>query len=137
MEIEKGQKIILFDGECNLCNGFINFVIDRDLENIYVFAALQSSIGIELLKSLNTYSSEIDSIILIDKESKRIERKSRAAISIICGFGGYWRLIKLFKIFPVFINDIAYDYVAKNRYRWFGKSACRIPTPDLLEKFLR
>ncbi len=137
MEIEKGQKIILFDGECNLCNGFINFVIDRDLENIYVFAALQSSIGIELLKSLNTYSSEIDSIILIDKESKRIERKSLAAISIIGGFGGYWRLIKLFKIFPVFINDIAYDYVAKNRYRWFGKSACRIPTPDLLEKFLR
>lgn len=137
MEIKKGQKIILFDGDCNLCNTFINFTIDRDSNNTFLFTPLQSSTGIQILKNIDKYSPELDSIVLYDPVTREIEKKSRAAINIISTFGGFWVLMRLFLILPSFINNAVYDFVAENRYRWFGKTdSCRIPTPDLMRKFL-
>ena len=136
MEIKKGQKVILFDGECNLCNGFINFIIDRDTKNIFLFSPLQSDTGMEIMENLKEDSSKLDSIVLFDRNTNQIQKKSSAAISIVSTFGGFWKLARIFFIFPSFIRNIIYDFVAKNRYRWFGKTSCRIPTPELIEKFL-
>ncbi|MEM6719334.1 MAG: DCC1-like thiol-disulfide oxidoreductase family protein [Bacteroidota bacterium] len=137
MEINKGQKIILFDGDCNLCNNFINFIIDRDDNNVFLFTPLQSSTGVQILKNVDAYSAELDSIVLYDPATQKIKKKSSAAISIISTFGGFWSLMRAFLILPNFINNAVYDLIAKNRYRWFGKSnSCRIPTPELMQKFL-
>ena len=137
MDIKEGQKIVLFDGECNLCNGFINFIIDRDTKNIFLFTPLQSSTGTEILKHTDVNNMALNSIILYDVSTEKISKKSTAVLKIVATFGGFWKLTRIFSLLPTFINNAVYDFVAKNRYRWFGKTnSCRIPTPDLMEKFL-
>ncbi|MCG2419088.1 thiol-disulfide oxidoreductase DCC family protein [Aequorivita sp. F47161] len=129
------NKIILFDGVCNLCNGAVNFVIERDKKNIFKFAALQSDIGRELTSKLNIDTSKIDSIILIDGEKHYI--KSSAALHITKHLTGGYPLLYGFMIFPKFIRNAVYEYIARNRYKWFGKrESCMIATEKLKSKFL-
>ena len=129
------HKIILFDGVCNLCNGAINFVIKRDKGNIFKFAALQSEIGQTLLSKFKIDTSKVDSIILIDGEKCYV--KSSAALRISKHLSSGYPLLYGFLILPKFIRDAVYDYIARNRYKWFGKKeSCMIPTPELKEKFL-
>lgn len=128
-------KIVLFDGVCNLCNGAINYVIKRDKKNVFKFAALQSEIGKELTSKFNIDTSKVDSIILIDGD-KHYD-KSSAALYISKNISGAHPLLFGFMIIPKFIRDAAYDYVARNRYKWFGKKDnCMIPTKELKSKFL-
>jgi predicted DCC family thiol-disulfide oxidoreductase YuxK len=135
-KLPKDKKIILFDGVCNLCNSSINYVIDKDQNDEFRFLTLQSDLGKELQEYLGIMSTNLDSIILyIPDEAYYI--KSTAAINIISQFSGLWKLIKVFNIIPTVIRDIAYDFIAKNRYKWYGKQQhCRIPTPELNSKFL-
>lgn len=129
------HKIILFDGVCNLCNGAINFVIKKDTGNVFKFAALQSEIGKTLLSKFNLDTSKVDSIILIDGEKCYV--KSSAALHAAKHLKGLYPLLYGFLILPKFIRDSVYDYIAKNRYKWFGKTeSCMIPTPELRNKFL-
>lgn len=129
------HKIILFDGVCNLCNGAINYVIKRDKNNVFKFAALQSEIGKELISKFNIDTSKVDSIILIDGE-KHYE-KSSAALHIAKYLSGGYPLLFGFMIVPKFIRNSGYDYIARNRYKWFGKKeSCMIPTAELKSKFL-
>ncbi|QAA83161.1 thiol-disulfide oxidoreductase DCC family protein [Aequorivita sp. H23M31] len=129
------HKIILFDGVCNLCNGAINFVIKRDKRNVFKFATLQSEIGKKLLSEFNVDTMNIDSMILIDGNNFYI--KSSAALRIAKYLTGGYPLLSGFFIFPRFIRNAAYDYIARNRYKWFGKKeSCMIPTPELTSKFL-
>lgn len=131
----KKHKIILFDGVCNLCNGAINFVIKRDKKDIFQFATLQSEIGQELLSKFKIDTSKVDSIILIDGENCYV--KSSAALGISKHLSGGYPLLYGFLILPKFIRNNVYDYIARNRYKWFGKKeSCMIPTPELKEKFL-
>ena len=126
---------ILFDGVCNFCNASINFVIDRDSQKIFKFAALQSDVGQQILRENNFPQSEFDSIFLTD--GNKIYQKSDAALEIAKRLDGAWKVFYFFKIVPRFIRDFVYDLVAKNRYKIFGKTeACRIPTPELKERFL-
>ena len=126
---------ILFDGVCNFCNASINFVIDRDSQKIFKFAALQSDVGQQILRENNFPQSEFDSIFLTD--GNKIYQKSDAALEIAKRLDGAWKIFYFFKIVPRFIRDFVYDLVAKNRYKIFGKSeSCRIPTPELKERFL-
>ena len=135
MDQSKKHKVILFDGVCNLCNGAINFVIKKDSKNIFKFATLQSEIGQSLLSKFNIDTSKIDSMILIDGEKCYI--KSSAALRIAKYLSGGYPLLYLFIVIPTFIRNSAYEYVAKNRYKWFGKKeSCMIPTPELKAKFL-
>ena len=128
-------KIILFDGVCNLCNGAVTFVIKRDKKNMFKFAALQSEAGQHLISKYNIDTSKVDSIILIDRE--KFYSKSSAALHIAKNLSGAYPLLFGFMIVPKFIRNWIYDYVAKNRYKWFGKKeSCMIPTPELKEKFL-
>lgn len=127
------KDIIFFDGVCNLCNGAVNFIIDRDPKHKFQFASLQSAKAKELLPER---AFDVDSILLLRNDGQLL-KKSSAALEIAKNLSGGWFLLYVFKIVPTFIRDAVYDLIAKNRYKWFGKlDSCRVPTPDLQERFL-
>jgi len=133
--MKENHKIILFDGVCNLCNASVNFVIKRDENDVFRFAALQSEIGKKYVSKFNIDPSETDSIILIDNDKCYV--KSTAALHISKAMSGGYPLLFGFIIIPTFIRNWVYDYVAKNRYKWYGKKeSCMVPTQELKGKFL-
>ncbi|UYZ63451.1 thiol-disulfide oxidoreductase DCC family protein [Hymenobacter weizhouensis] len=128
---------ILFDGVCNLCNGFVQFVIQRDASGQLRFAALQSDAGRALLTAHALPAPATpDSIVLL--ENGRAYTHSEAALGILRKLGGGWALLAaVVGALPRFARDAAYRYVARNRYRWFGQQdACWLPTPELAARFL-
>lgn len=128
-------KIILFDGVCNLCNSSINFIIDHDKYNVFKFASLQSETGQVLLKKFKLDTKDFDTIVLIENDKCFV--RSGAVLRIVKYFPGIWKLLYLFIIVPSPLRDFLYDILADNRYKWFGKKdSCRVPTPELKEKFL-
>ena len=136
MNVPQDKRIVMFDGVCNLCNSSVNYIIDRDHDDLYRFVALQSELGKELQQYLGISETNLDSIILyIPNEAYYI--KSSAALKIMQSFKGVWKLSYIFNVLPTTFRDKIYDYVAKNRYKWYGKKEqCRIPTPELRSKFL-
>lgn len=131
----KNKSIILFDGVCNLCNSSVNFIIKHDKNEHFLFASLQSDVAKELLLQFTSKKIKIDSIILI--EDGVIYEKSTAALKISTYLNGGFKLLYSFILIPLFIRDSIYDYVAKNRYKWFGKKDnCMIPTQKLQNRFL-
>ncbi|EDM43100.1 hypothetical protein SCB49_12784 [unidentified eubacterium SCB49] len=135
MQQKQSHNIILFDGVCNLCNTSINFVIKHDKNDRFKFAALQEEPGISLLKQYDIDTSNTDSIILIENNKAYV--KSTAALRVARKLSGAWPLLFGFIIIPTFIRNWVYDFVAKNRYKWYGKKdSCMIPTPALKSKFL-
>ena len=130
------KKIILFDGVCNLCNSAVQFVIKHDKKDVFRFVALQSELGQEILKHIGINPKNIDSIILYEP-GVAYYYKSSAAIQIAKNLGGIWHLGTVLRIIPTNISNQVYDYIAKNRYKWYGKKeSCMIPTPELKSKFL-
>lgn len=135
-ELPKNKKLILFDGVCNLCNSSVQHVIKHDKKNKFLFSALQSDIGQEIIKAHQIDISKIDSILLYTPE-KGIVYKSTAALKIAYHLGFPNSIMSVFFIIPPFIRNWVYDYIAKNRYKWYGKKeSCMIPTPELKSKFL-
>jgi predicted DCC family thiol-disulfide oxidoreductase YuxK len=135
MNLPEDKTIVFFDGVCNFCNGSINFVIDRDKKNKFLFAPLQSKAGQEFLTAHQLNAEEFDSIIVF--RGGKLYKKSAAALQIIGQLGFPWPILSVFKIFPTFFRDFFYDFIARNRYRFFGKKdACMIPTPEIRAKFL-
>lgn len=139
MQIEnlpKDKKIILFDGVCNLCNTAVNYIIEKDAQDIFRFVALQSELGIKITNYIGIDSSKIDSIILYEPGSAYYY-KAEAALKIAKQLKGAVSLLTVFNFIPNGIKNLVYDYIAKNRYKWYGtKDACMIPTPELKAKFL-
>jgi len=130
------KKIILFDGVCNLCNGAVQFVIKRDGKDMFRFAALQSEVGQRLVSERQIDTTKVDSIILIEP-GIAYYTKSTAALKIGSSFGGVWESVGVLNLIPSKLRDIVYDFIAKNRYKWYGKKdACMIPTSELKAKFL-
>jgi predicted DCC family thiol-disulfide oxidoreductase YuxK len=133
--MKQSQDIVLFDGVCNLCNAAILFIIKRDKNNRFKFAPLESDTGKELLSMHQIDSSKIDSIVLISGDSAFA--KAGAALRISKHLTGLWPLLYSLVIIPRCISDGVYDFIARNRYKWFGKKeSCMIPTPELKSKFL-
>lgn len=131
----RDQPVILFDGICNFCNRTVNFAIKRDKKSLLKFAPLQSDVAKELLASFNLSSEEMSSIVLIEKEKSYT--RSTAALRVCRYLNNLWPLMYGFIIVPKFIRDRIYDWVANNRYRWFGKKeVCMIPTPEVRSRFL-
>jgi predicted DCC family thiol-disulfide oxidoreductase YuxK len=136
LDIPKHKKLILFDGVCNLCNSSIQFIIKNDKKNLFLFSPLQSNIGQKIIKSFNINTAEIDSVLLYSKKDG-LSQKSTAALKIARQLGFPKNLLSVFFIVPRFIRDWIYQYIAKNRYKWFGKrDNCMVPTPDLQSKFI-
>lgn len=134
--MKENNKIILFDGVCNLCNNSVLFVIKRDKKDLFRYASLQSEIGQQLVRERGIDTSQVDSIILIEPGVAYFT-KSDAALEIAQDLGGLWKLSSVFSWIPKSIRDVIYDFVARNRYKWFGKKeACMVPTPELRAKFL-
>jgi predicted DCC family thiol-disulfide oxidoreductase YuxK len=134
--MEEGKKVILFDGVCNLCNSSVQFVIKRDRKDMFRYTALQSEVGQKMIGERGIDTSQVDSIILIEP-GVAYYTKSDAALKIGQSFGGGYALLAIFTWIPKSIRDAIYDFVARNRYKWFGKQeSCMIPTPELKAKFL-
>jgi predicted DCC family thiol-disulfide oxidoreductase YuxK len=131
----EADRIVLFDGVCNLCNAAVQFIIDRDSEGKFVFTSLQSPTGIALLEKFGLSTTDFDTFVLIENNS--VFTKSTAALKVARQLDGLWKLTYIFIVVPAFIRDAVYGFIAKNRYRWFGKEDnCRIPTPELKQRFL-
>ncbi len=131
-----GKKLILFDGVCNLCNNFVQFVIKKDAEDIFRFASLQSETGKRLIAERGIDTNTIDSVVLIEP-GVAYYIKSDAALQVGKHLKGYRTISKVLNLIPNGLRNIVYDFVAKNRYRWYGKKdQCMIPTPELKSKFL-
>jgi predicted DCC family thiol-disulfide oxidoreductase YuxK len=136
LKIPKNKKIILFDGVCNLCDSAVQFIIKYDKKDIFRFVALQSHLGQEIIKHTGIDTKNIDSIILY-QPGTAYYYKSEAVLEIAKILGGIFYLGTIFSIFPTSFNNSIYDYIAKNRYKWYGKKeSCMIPTKELQAKFL-
>ena len=130
------KKIILFDGLCNLCDATVQFIIKRDSKDVFRFVSLQSDLGRELLQKLPIEFQLIDSVILYESE-KVFFYKSQAVFEIVKSIGGIYYCLLIFKLLPNAFANAVYDFIAKNRYRWWGKKeSCLVPSKDLQSKFL-
>jgi predicted DCC family thiol-disulfide oxidoreductase YuxK len=129
------HPVILFDGVCKFCNGSVSFLIKQDKKAIFRFAALQSEAGQKLLEQFNLSKNNFESFLLIDKG--KVYQKSTAALKVLNQLPWYWKEVQLFRIMPVFLRDAIYDFIARNRYKWFGKKAqCMVPTQEVRNRFL-
>jgi predicted DCC family thiol-disulfide oxidoreductase YuxK len=134
--------IILFDGVCNLCNASVLWLIKRDTRGVLRFAALQSAAGQRVMRAAGWSDEQIqaganapDSVILVDQG--RVYERSDAALVIAGRLGLPWSLARVGWVVPRFMRDGVYRWVARNRYRWFGKrEACMVPTPELRARFM-
>jgi predicted DCC family thiol-disulfide oxidoreductase YuxK len=133
--VSEPRSIVLFDGVCNFCNASVNFLIDRDPEGKFVFGALQSEEGLAILREHDLPEGYFDSIVLIEPD--RVLTASDAVLEISRSMSGLWPLLRVFRVVPRFIRDRVYNWIAANRYSWFGKQdACRLPTPEYRSHFL-
>ncbi len=134
--VEDEKKIILFDGVCNLCNSFVQFIIQRDKKDVFRYTSLQSNIGQELIAKRNIDTEKVDSVILIEP-GVAYYVKSDAALKIGKNLKGYRTLSSILELIPSGLRNIVYDLIARYRYTWFGKKdQCMIPSPELKSKFL-
>ncbi len=135
-KIPEGKHIVLFDGVCNFCNDSVRFIIKRDKKDLYRFASLQSDLGQALTSERGIDTEQIDSIILI-QPGEAYYIKSDAALEIAKNLSGAYPVVGIFLYLPRVFRDFFYDFVARNRYSWFGKKeACPIPTKEEQDKFL-
>jgi predicted DCC family thiol-disulfide oxidoreductase YuxK len=126
---------LLFDGVCNLCNHSVQWVLLRDDTAIFRFAALQSDTGQQLLRQFGLSPEQFNTVVLVDGE--RIFLRSDAVLEIARRLGGGWQLLYVFKIVPRFLRDAIYNWVAQNRYRWFGRQeSCMLPRPEWKGRFV-
>jgi predicted DCC family thiol-disulfide oxidoreductase YuxK len=132
----QNKHLILFDGVCNLCNASVKYVIKHDKKDAFRFAAIQSKVGRQIVSKHDIDTRKIDSILLYS-EKDGICYKSTAALKIAKQLGFPRNILIVFIIVPAFIRNWVYDYIAKNRYKWYGKrDSCMTPTPELQNKFL-
>ena len=131
----KKEKIIFFDGYCNLCNGFVNFIIRLDKKNKIFFAPLNGKKAEQILSKKEINSVLPDSVIFYCNNVTSF--KSKAVIDIFISLGGFYKLVVILKVIPSFILNFFYDTIAKNRYSWFGKrESCTVPDKKVISKFL-
>jgi predicted DCC family thiol-disulfide oxidoreductase YuxK len=127
--------IILFDGVCNFCNSSVNFIIRHDKKNHFRFAPLQSAAGKTFLDQFHENKEEMNSIVLI--ENDKLYKRSTAILRITRHLGGAYFLLYGLMIVPRFLRDAIYNFIGRNRYKWFGKKdSCMIPTDDVKKKFM-
>ncbi|MGY6560445.1 MAG: thiol-disulfide oxidoreductase DCC family protein [Nitritalea sp.] len=135
MALKENYHIVLFDGVCNLCNSAVDFIIRKDRGDFFKVGALQSEAGKEVLADFQVKEDYLDSLIYIHQD--KIYYRSRAALEISRKLSGLWPLAYGLIVIPAFIRDPIYDWIARNRYKWFGKrELCRFPSEEERAKFL-
>ncbi len=132
--MSENKPILFFDGHCNLCNGFIDFLVRNDPNHKVLIASLQGKTAKEKLPGELTES--LTSVVLLDRHGK-LHKKSSAVFRVAKELGGWFNLIRPFWILPRIFTNWIYDFVAINRYKWFGRvDTCRLPTPEEQAHFL-
>lgn len=135
MELDINFPVLLFDGVCNLCNASVQWVLRHDRQGVFRFAALQSETGQRLLAGFGLEQRSFDSVVLI--AGNRIYTKSDAALEIVRRLGSPWSWLGIFRRVPRPLRNAVYDWVARHRYRWFGREErCWLPRPEWKERFL-
>jgi len=135
MGIKPNGPIILFDAECVLCSSNAQFVLTHDKAGIFQLAAMQSEVGAALYRQQGMDPGDPISILII--EGDRVRQDSDAVLSIYEALGYPWRLLGVLRVVPTFFRDRAYRWVARNRYRLFGKRAtCWVPPPEYRDRLL-
>jgi predicted DCC family thiol-disulfide oxidoreductase YuxK len=133
--IHNNHPVILFDGVCNLCNGAVQFIIKRDKKAVFRFAPLQSDFGQAQLQKSGLAFPTVETIVLV--EDGTVYQRSDAALRISKHLSGAWPVLYSCRIVPRILRDAAYNWIARNRYRFFGRrDECMIPTPELKARFL-
>lgn len=133
--LEKEKPVVLFDGECNFCDASVNFILDHNSRKDLYFASLQSDYGQQILKKFHLPAKTFSTLLFV--EEGKYYTRSTAALKIASRLDGVWKLLVIFRIIPQFIRDFAYNILARNRYKWFGKKDhCRLPTPEIRSRFL-
>jgi predicted DCC family thiol-disulfide oxidoreductase YuxK len=133
--IAEQAAIIVFDGVCNLCNGWVRFVIPRDPNGTFRFAALQSPAGQAIIEDHMRGACELSSVILIEGNAIYVE--SDAVLRILARLGPPWSWITFFRIIPRRVRNACYRFIAKHRYRWFGRTeVCQVPSAETRSRFI-
>lgn len=131
----QNSGVILFDGVCNYCNWWVSCVLMRDKKKYFYFAPLQSEIGKRVFQSLKSERDILHSLVLIDKG--KVFYRSDAAIMIARKLGFPYNFLYAFIVVPRPLRNWVYDWIARNRYKWFGKREhCMAPTADVKDRFL-
>jgi predicted DCC family thiol-disulfide oxidoreductase YuxK len=134
------RAVVVFDGVCVLCNGWVDFLLRHDRAGRYRFAAMQTPAGRALLAAHGLDPDDPLSLLLVEYDAPGGERASTdsdAVRRVLIGLGGGWRAAQAMAVVPRFLRDPLYRWIARNRYRWFGKhDACRLPAPEEADRFL-
>ncbi|HBR49980.1 MAG TPA: thiol-disulfide oxidoreductase DCC [Nitrospira sp.] len=134
-EWAKYERLILFDGVCNWCNAWVNFVIDHDPGRQFKLGTLQSEQAQRILRDLDLSATDYQTFLLL--EEGRVSTKSTAALRVLRQLSWWWPLYYLCVLVPAPIRDVVYDFVARHRYQWMGRAAtCRIPTQEERDRFV-
>lgn len=135
MHTEVNLPVLLFDGVCNLCNGSVQWVLMHDAKAQFRFAALQSDTGQMLLRQFGLAPAQLDTVVLVAGD--RVFLRSDAPLEIVRRLGGGWALLYVFKVLPRPLRNAVYDWVARHRYRWFGRQeTCMLPRPEWKGRFV-
>ena len=131
------MKVVYFDGYCNLCNGFVDFLIRWDSGRTLRFSSLQSEFSVQKFRGLNLSQLTADPTTVVFESEDQFYFQSSAALRAIAALGGYFKLAMVFWLIPSVLRDFVYQRVARNRYRIFGRrDSCRLPTEDEKKLFL-
>ncbi|MBH0187720.1 MAG: thiol-disulfide oxidoreductase DCC family protein [Nitrospira sp.] len=134
-EWAKHERVIVFDGICNWCNAWVTFTIDHDPRGRFKFGTLQSEPAQQILKELHLPAEDFSTFLLL--EQGHVYTKSAAALRIVKQLSGFWPFFYLGIVIPRPLRDTLYDYIARHRYEWMGKSnTCRVPTPAERGRFV-
>ncbi len=127
--------LLVFDGVCNLCNGFVRFLLERDRAGVLRFTTCQSETGAAIMRNVGIDPLDPASVVLVAGDQTYCY--SDASLLAIAALGGAWRLVTLARLAPRFLRDPLYRFVARRRYRWFGRSdTCRAPDPRWAGRFV-
>ena len=129
------MPILLFDGHCNLCNAWVQFIVKRDSAGTIRFASLQSGAGRRLLEEHKIDENYIESLVFFEEE--RFSMSSTAALRTLSYLDDWQKHLIFLTVVPRSLRDLVYRFIARNRYKWFGRrEQCMIPTTELSKRFL-
>lgn len=135
MSNDPGSTIVVFDGVCHLCNGWVQFLLRFDTRGVYRFASMQSETGHKLLKDHGLNPDDPSSFLLLREGHARTD--SDAILDVLTGLGGPWRMFGVLRLVPRALRNRIYRFIARNRYRLFGKREfCMMPTPEMATRFV-
>lgn len=136
---DSSERVLLYDGVCGLCNRMTHFILPRDPGGLFRYASLQSAYARNVLERHNRTTSDLDTVYLLirDGDSEQLLGRSDAALYILGKLTWPWKAATILRLLPPFIRDAAYDFVARHRYRVFGKhQTCPVPKPKWQQRFI-